>query len=265
MTQGNKEENGLTEGQKELLRIIQERDCFIQKYDQKLRPFINKALEPGSPEHKQLAAINREYLSEYAKLAVKYREPERCLDTLDKLKEFVGEKIVFLEGVKRVRKMAGRADDYPVDLPDWIKDDYKKARKAAPHLLKNPPDPIQLTLSEPATGHELLEGFNYLETCIDAAKVIKQTGLGTKTVKMPCRFKKADDSHKEAMATVTNGGTELRTDEQVYQWLSNNGCSQYDDNALPDFETWERYLRGARKYRINQQTTALKSVPNITP
>ncbi len=81
---------------------------------------------------------------------------------------------------------------------------------------------------------------------------------------MSLRFKKADDSYKDAMAMATNGGTELRTEKQVHDWLLNNGCSQYDDNGLPNFETWERYLRGARKYRMNQQATALKSVPNIT-
>ncbi len=91
----------------------------------------------------------------------------------------------------------------------------------------------------------------------------EKKGAGTNAATMPRRFKKADDSYKEAMAMATKGGTELRTEEQVYDWLSNNGCSQYDDNGLPDFETWERYLRGARKYRMKQQATALKSVPNI--
>jgi hypothetical protein len=80
---------------------------------------------------------------------------------------------------------------------------------------------------------------------------------------MPSRFKIADESYKEAMENATRNVKELRSEEQVHSWLTNNGCSQYDNN-LPDLNTWKRYLRGARKYRMDQQTTALKSVSNIT-
>ncbi|MFA5252209.1 MAG: hypothetical protein WC454_06460 [Phycisphaerae bacterium] len=84
------------------------------------------------------------------------------------------------------------------------------------------------------------------------------------TQTMPRRFKKADDSYTETMEAATRAGTPLGTDEQIYNWLFDKGCSQYDDNTLPDSETWQRYLRGAREYRMKQQATALKNIPNIT-
>jgi hypothetical protein len=98
------------------------------------------------------------------------------------------------------------------------------------------------------------------------AQTVKGADAGTDiTIKeIPLRFRRASDSYKEAMHEATQRGKELRFDNQVYDWLNDNGCSQYNKD-LPDFNTWKRYLRGAREYRMKQQTIALKNIPKITP
>jgi hypothetical protein len=158
MTQRKKEENGLTAWEKVQSRISQ--------IEQKLRQFNNKTPEPSSPEYKQWQPLAMEYIN-------KMDERERLLeplDNLDKLEFFVRAKIVCLKQAKRIRRMTGQTDEYPADLPDWRKDDYDKARKAAQQLLRKAPDPIQITLTEPVTMSELWTKFKFLESCIDAEK-----------------------------------------------------------------------------------------------
>jgi len=153
MTQRKKEEYGLTEVEKE-------RDRIIQKYDQKLRPFNNKALEPGSPECEQRNAILGEYQSELNELAEKYYTPER-LDTLDELKEFLGDKITFLKMCRTAQKIKTGIDEYPVGLLEGAENYRQKALKAVNKLFKktilSPQQIQQIKLSDLLTGLELLE------------------------------------------------------------------------------------------------------------
>jgi hypothetical protein len=107
------------------------------------------------------------------------------LDNLDKLEFFVRAKIVCLKEVKRIRRMTGQTDEYPADLPDWRKDDYDKARKAAQQLLRKAPDPIQITLTEPVTIYELWTKFKFLESCIDAEKKAAYTDREQKKGEKP--------------------------------------------------------------------------------
>jgi hypothetical protein len=60
---------------------------------------------------------------------------------------------------------------------------------------------------------------------------------------LPPAREKAYQSYQYAVAVETNYN--LKTDREVYDWLKDNGHSDYE---LPAFETWQRYVRDGRKY-----------------
>ena len=133
--------------------------------------------------------------------------------------------------------------------------EYNNAVRSAIRIWEKYPD-----CSEPPTNNpDPLNGLEELKKW--AIKELKNVGTKTRA-EMHHRFKKADDSHKEAMEGATQAGKELQLDNDVYNWLKQNGCSQYDGNDLPDYDTWLRYLRSARAFRVEQQKAALKNISN---
>jgi hypothetical protein len=53
----------------------------------------------------------------------------------------------------------------------------------------------------------------------------------------------------------------LKTDEKIYNHLKTYGCEAYEGDKLPGFETWQRYLRTARRRHGAQKNSTRAGRP----
>jgi hypothetical protein len=147
------------EGQKEYFRIL-------KKYECKRQPLfvLGKSIALGSPESKELEAIELEQEIELNEFRKKYCKPE-TIDTPDKLGQWIDQELVTLDMIK----MANRGE-FPFER---AKESYQKAREYARKLCKS--NPLPPPLSDPEDGLQLMR-----EWCTNA----KKRGSIKKTLKI---------------------------------------------------------------------------------
>ncbi len=77
---------------------------------------------------------------------------------------------------------------------------------------------------------------------------VMTTVASAEQVRLPKAVLKAYQSYLDAERSSANAsGKPRKTDSEIYAYLTVHGCS-IDDYELPDFGTWTRYLRQARRF-----------------
>ena len=124
-------------------------------------------------------------------------------------------------------------------------------------------DQIVSVVDMTTTDHDRDRLVTILRTALKAGEGPNQESLQTKDsrpgdprqnadAKLPERFEDAYEGYKLAAATL--GGNP--TDKQAYEWVQDAVKAKgYSEEQLPDFETWQRYLRGARRHYGEQKNS----------
>jgi len=115
----------------------------------------------------------------------------------------------------------------------------------------------------PQEDHSLARGLRVVDTqsepgaadpCAKAPRSTPHLRISSGwTPPPPARLPTAWDRAYQSYRMTTEEDPSLETDKEVYHYIRKNGCNLYEDGDLPEFETWARYVRRARRVRGEQK------------